>query len=132
LPLPLRFLLLPPRQLSQLLHHGVHLLVGLLLLRALRRLVLIGQLVQILLEEVREIFGDRSRAAAPATTAASAALLAHLLLILFFRFLQLLQRAILRRQRVVRRLALQLFLRGLHLLGGLRQQLRDLQERRIG
>ena len=71
LALPLGFLLLAPRQLAQLLHHRIDLLVGLLLLRALRRLVLIGELVQILLEEVRQVLGDRTGAAPAATTAAA-------------------------------------------------------------
>ena len=56
LPLPLGFLLLAPRELAQLLHQRVDLLIGLLLLRALRGLVLVRQLVEILLEELREIF----------------------------------------------------------------------------
>ena len=106
LPLPLGFLLLPSRELAQLFHQRIDLLIGLLLLRALRRLVLVRELVEILLEEVREILLHRSGAAA--ATAAATALLAHLLLVLFFGLLQLLQRAILRRQRVGRRLRLQL------------------------
>ena len=55
LPLPLGFLLLPARELAQLLHQRIDLLIGLLLLRALRGLVLVGQLVEILLEELGEI-----------------------------------------------------------------------------
>ena len=61
LALPLGFLLLPPRQLAQLLHERVHLLIGLLLLRALRGLVLIRQLVEVLLEQIREIAPRSSR-----------------------------------------------------------------------
>ena len=56
LPLALGFLLLPARELAQFLHQRVDLLIGLLLLRALRGLVLVGQLVEILLEELGEIF----------------------------------------------------------------------------
>ena len=56
LPLPLGFLLLPARELAQFFHQRVDLLIGLLLLRALRRLVLVRQLVEVLLEELGEIF----------------------------------------------------------------------------
>jgi hypothetical protein len=55
LALTLRFLLLAPRELAQLLHQRIDLLIGLLLLRALRGLVLVRQLVHILLEELGEI-----------------------------------------------------------------------------
>jgi hypothetical protein len=68
---PFGLLLLAPRELAQLLHQRINLLIGLLLLRALRRLILIGQLVEILLEQIREIFGHRACAAT--TAAASAA-----------------------------------------------------------
>ena len=56
LPLALGFLLLPARELAQLFHQRVDLLIGLLLLRALRGLVLVRELVEILLEELGEIF----------------------------------------------------------------------------
>ena len=56
LPLPLGFLLLPSRELAQFLHQRVELLIRLLLLRALGGFVLIGELVEILLEELGEIF----------------------------------------------------------------------------
>ena len=56
-PLPLGFLLLPPRQLLQLLDQLVDLLVAALLLGALLHLVLVRQLVQLELEEVGEILG---------------------------------------------------------------------------
>ena len=128
-PLPLGFLLLPARELAQFFHQRVDLLIRLLLLRALRRLVLVGQLVEILLEEISEIFLYGSGSAAATTTAA--ALLADLLLVFFLGLLQLLERAVLWRQRIRRRLCLQLSFSGAHFLGRFRQQLRDAQERRV-
>ena len=125
----LRFLLLAARQLAKLLHQRVNLLIGLLLLRALRGLVLIGELVEILLEQIREVFGDRSGPAAPSTAAAS--LGAHLLLVFLFGLLQLLQRAIFRWQRGIGRLGLQLLFGRLHLFGRLRHELGDFQKCRI-
>ena len=56
LPLALGFLLLPAGQLAQLFHQRVDLLIGLLLLGALRGFVLVRELVEILLEELGEIF----------------------------------------------------------------------------
>ena len=53
--LPLGFLLLPARQLAQLLRQRVDLLVGLLLVGALRGLVLVGHLVELELEQVGEV-----------------------------------------------------------------------------
>ena len=55
--LPLGFLLLPARELLQLLGELVDLLVGLLLRRALRRLVLVGHLVDFELEQIGELVG---------------------------------------------------------------------------
>ena len=125
------FLFLPARQLLQLFGELVDLLI-LLLRRGLRvGLVLIRHLVHFHLEQVGEIVRDRSRSAA-ATTAAGLASGLHLQLEFLFGLLQELQRHVLGRQRAVRALRLQLLLRRGHLLGRLRQQLRDLLERRIG
>src|SRR5262249_24204904 len=129
-PLPLGFLFLPAGELAQLFHQRVHLLVGLLLLRALRGFVLVGELVAILLGEIREGLGDG--AGAPAPAAPTAALRSHLLFVLFLGFLELLQRAVLRRQRIVGRLGLELLLGRFHLGGRFRQQAGDLLERGIG
>ena len=126
LALPLGFLLLPSRKLAQLLHQRIDLLIGLLLLRALRRLVLIRQLVEVLLEQIGEILRHRSRSSA--ATAASAALLSDLFFVLFLSPLKLLKRAVLRRQRVRGGLCLKLGFRGAHFINGFRQQLRNLQE----
>jgi hypothetical protein len=52
--LPLRLLLLAPRQFLQLLGELVDLLLGLCLRRALRGLVLVGHLVHFELEQVRQ------------------------------------------------------------------------------
>ena len=130
LTLTLRFLLLPSRELAQLLHQRVELLIGLLLLCALRCFVLIRELVEILLEQLRKIFRHGSGAAA--ATSASTALLAHLLLVFFFGLLKLLQRAVLRGQGVGRRLRLKLPFGSAHLLCGFRQQLGNPLERGIG
>ena len=128
--LPLDFLFLPARQLLQLLGQLVDLLI-LLLRRGLRiGLVLVRHLVEFHLEQIGQVVGDRSGAAAAAAAAGLPAGL-HLQLELFFGLLQELQRQVLRRQRAVRTLRLQLLLRRRHLLGRLRQQLRDLLERRI-
>ena len=90
--LPLDFLLLPARELLQLLGELVDLLI-LLLRRGLRvGLVLVRHLVHFHLEQVGEIVRDRSRAAA-ATAAAGLAAGLHLQLELFFGLLQELQRA---------------------------------------
>ena len=99
--LPLGLLLLPARQLLQLLGELVDLLVGLLLRRALRRLVLVGHLVDFELEEIGELLGHLLAAA----TAAAALLLLVALtcsLVLFLGLLQELERAMLRRQRLLR------------------------------
>ena len=53
--LPLGFLLLPPRELLQLLEQLVDLLVAALLLGALLHLVLVRELVELELEEIGEI-----------------------------------------------------------------------------
>ena len=127
--LALGFLFLPPRQLLQLLEQFVDLLVGLLLLRALRGLVLVGHLVELELEEVSQVLGHGTAAA----TAAPAALLAahlHLRLVLFLGVLQNLQRLLFRLERALRIGLLQLRLGVLHLRDGLRQQIGNLLERR--
>jgi hypothetical protein len=60
-PLPLGFLLLPARQLLQLLEQLVHLAVVLLLRRLVGRLVAARDLVEILLEELRQLLLHRRR-----------------------------------------------------------------------
>ena len=60
LPLPLGFLLLAPGQLAELLHQLVHLLIGVLLLGALCRLALVGDLVQLHLEQIGELLRRHS------------------------------------------------------------------------
>src|ERR1019366_3968878 len=116
-PLPLHLLLLPPRQLLQLLDHLIDLLIALLLAGALLHLVLVRQLVELELEEIREVFGHRALTTAAAAPAAL--LLRHLELVLLLGVLQQLQRALLRRERAVRLLRLQLTLGRLHLDRGL-------------
>ena len=125
--LPFGFLFLAPRELLQLLQHLVDLPIGLFGRRLLARLVLVGHLVQFHLEQVGQVLGHLSAA----TTAAAALLLAldlHLHLVQLFGLLQERQRALLRRQRLLRAGGLKLCLGGLHLRRGLRQQLRDLLE----
>src|SRR5438876_895106 len=65
-PQPLGFLLLPLRELLQLLRELVDLLFGLLIARALLHLVLVRQLVELELEEIGEIVRLLRAAAAPA------------------------------------------------------------------
>ena len=127
--LPLGFLLLAPRQLLQLLEQLVELLVGLLLLRALRRLVLVGHLVELELEQVGQVLGHRALPTATAATLLAAHL--HLRLVLFFGLLQDLQRLLLGLERALRIGLLQLRLGVLHLRHRLRQKIGDLLERRI-
>src|SRR5207245_4034618 len=79
-PLPLELLLLPARELFQLLRQFVDLLIAVLLLGALLHLVLIRELVELELERIRQVFGLLVLLAAPA--AASASLRAHLPLVL--------------------------------------------------
>src|SRR4029079_16996961 len=112
LPLPLQLLFLPPRQLAQLLGELIHPLVRALLPRAAGRLVPSRHLVHFALEQVGEILGDRSRAAATTATAAVAIHL-HLQLVFLFGLLQILERLVLRRERAVRALRLELALGGL-------------------
>ncbi len=129
-PLPLRFLLLPARELLQLLHQLVELLIRLLLRGLLTALVLVRHLVELHLEQVGEIL---RHGAATAASAAAPLLALHLdlHLVFFFRLLQELQRLLLGRQRRFGVDRLQLGFGGLHLRDGLRQQLRHLLEGRI-
>ena len=129
LPLALGLLLLPPRQLAQLLHQLVDLLVGVLLLGALRGLVLVGDLVELHLEEIRELL--RRRALPAAAAAPAAALHADLHFVLFFGLLQDLQRLLLGLERALRIRGAQLAFRRVHRRHRLRQQLGDLLERGI-
>ena len=69
--LALCFLLLPPRELLQLLDELVDLLVGGLLVGALLHLVLVRELVHFELEQVREVVGHLLAAAAVTTAAGS-------------------------------------------------------------
>ena len=126
--LPLGFLLLPPRELLQLLGELVDLLVAALLLGALLHLVLVRELVELELEQVREILRQLALAAAAATAAAA---LAHLHLVVLLGVLQQLQRALLGRERFLRLLRLEVAFGRLHLGRRLRQRLGDLLERRI-
>ena len=98
--LPLGFLLLPPRQLLQLLGELVDLLVAALLLGALLHLVLVRELVELELEQVGEILGHL--ALPPPPPPPPPLLLRHLHLVLLLGVLQQLQRALLGRQRFLR------------------------------
>ena len=106
--LPLGLLLLPARELLQLLGELVDLLVAALLLGALLQLVLIRELVELELEQIGEVLGHLILSAA---AAAAAALRRHLHFVLLLGVLQQLQRALLGRQRFLRLLALQVRLR---------------------
>src|SRR5205807_4031023 len=95
--LPLELLLLPARELLQLLDELIDLLIALLLLGALLHLVLVRELVELELEQIREVLGQRAVLAAAAS--AAALLLRHLQLVLLLLLLQQLQRTRLGRQR---------------------------------
>ena len=125
--LPLGFLLLAPREVLQLLGELVHLLIARLLLGALLHLVLVRELVELELEQVREILGELALAAA----ATAAATLAHLHLVVLLGVLQQLQRALLGRERFLRLLRLEVAFGRLHLGRRLRQRLGDGLEARI-
>ena len=127
-PLPLGFLLLPPRQLLQLLEQLVDLLVAALLLGALLHLVLVRELVDLELEQIGEIF---RHLVLPAAAATAAALLGDLHLVLLLGVLQQLQRALFGRQRFLGLLALELSFGGLHFLRRLGQRLGNRLEGRI-
>ena len=128
--LPLRFLLLPARQLPEPLHQRIDLVVGGLLLSALHRLVLVLQLVELELEQIGQILGRVLPAAA--ATAATAALLDTNLVIGLFGPLQLLQGALLGRQRRVDVLFLERALRRPHLFRGPRQDRENRAKSRVG
>ena len=130
-PLAFEFLLLAARQFLQLLGQRVHLLFGLRALGPRRRLVLVGHLVHFELEQVRQVFRDRSSLPAAAPAARLPAGL-HLHLVLFFGLLQILQGLLLRWQRAVGAPHLQLGFGRLHLSRRERQQVGNLLERRIG
>ena len=122
-------LLLPRRELPQLLGGFVDLIVGLLLLPlllpALDRLVLVSDFVFLKLENVREILGVGLVAA---SAAAATLLLAHLNLdVTEHRLgaLQLLQRTLLRPERRARRTGAELLLGGVHHRPGLLEHLGD-------
>src|SRR4029453_1597876 len=123
--LTLGLLLLATRQLLQLLEQRVEFLVGLLLLRALRGLVLVRHLVELELEQIGKVLRHRVLAAATAAT-----LTAHLdlPLVLFFRLLQNLQRFLFGLERALRIGLLQFRFGVLHFRHGLRQQVSDLLE----
>ena len=129
--LPLEFLLLAPGQFLQLLGQGIDLLLGLAALGPRRRLVLVGHLVHLELEQVGQVFRDRSGLPAAAPAARLAAGL-HLHLVLFFGLLQILQRLLLRRHRALGAPHLQLGLGRLHLSRRERQQVGNLLEGRVG
>jgi len=126
--LPLELLLLPARELLQLLDELIDLLIALLLLGALLHLVLVRELVELELEQIREVLGHRVVAAA---SAAAALLLRHLQLVLLLGLLQQLQRTLLGRERAVGLHAFQLGLGGFHLFGRFRQHFGDLVVGRI-
>ena len=129
--LPLEFLLLATRQLLQLLGQRVDLLFGLAALGPRRRLVLVGHLVHFELEQVRQVFRDRS-GLSPAAPAARLPAGLHLRLVLFFGLLQVLQCLLLGGHRAVRAPHLQLGFGGFHFGGCERQHLGDLLEGRVG
>jgi hypothetical protein len=126
--LPLHFLLLPACQLLQFLDELIDLLVAALLFGALLHLVLVRELVQLELEQIRQVVGERALLAA---ATAAALLLRHLQFVFLLGVLKQLERALLRRQRRVSLHRLQIGLGGLHLLGGLGERLGDLVVRRI-
>ena len=126
--LALDFLLLPACELLQFLREFVHLLVAALLLGALLHLVLVRELVELELEQIREILGELVLGAAAAPAAAA---LTHLHLVVLFGVLQQLQRALLRRQRFLRLLRLEVAFGGFHFRGRFRQRVGDGFESRI-
>src|SRR5439155_26588669 len=126
--LRLRLLLLPPRELLQLLQQLVELLIAVLLHRAIGGLVLVRHAIELELEEVGQLL---RHLAAAATPAASVAARADLCLVLFLGLLQEPERAVLRRQRAIGARGPELRLGLLHLGDGLREELGDLLERRV-
>ena len=108
----LALLLLPLRQLAQPLEGGVHLVVGLLLLAALDGLVLVLELVQLQLEQIGQLLRVHGRVAAGLAFVAEA----HLdLAERGLRPLQVLERPLLRGERLLRLPGLQLAAGGGHL-----------------
>ena len=128
--LPFRLLLLSTRQLLETLHQLVNLVVGGLLLSALHRLVLVLQLVELELEQVRQVLGGVL--AATTTTTAAAALLHPHLVVSLFGPLQVLQGTLLGRQRRILVLPLQRVFRRFHLGGCTRENCENRPERRVG
>ena len=68
-PLRLRFLFLAPRQLLQLLHELIELLIGVLIARALSRFVLVRHTIELELEQIGQILSHRALTATAAATA---------------------------------------------------------------
>ncbi|HXS31816.1 MAG TPA: hypothetical protein VN755_13345, partial [Steroidobacteraceae bacterium] len=117
------FLLLPGRELLQPLQRFINLLLRLLLFPALNLLVLVPHLVGLELEEIGKILGV-GRTTAATTTAATAHADLHIA-IDRLGALEVLQRALLRRERLLRVALGELLFSSLHLLGCLLQVLRD-------
>ena len=131
-PLPFGLTLLAPCELAQPLHELIHGVVGLLLLATLHRLVLVLQLVQLELEQVRQILGRLALpSTATAATAATAAHLDHDLLIGFLGSLEVLKRSLFGRQGAIGILFLQLVLSGTHGLSRLWEDFGDGTERGV-
>ena len=128
-PLTLRFLLLPARQLSKPFHELIDLVVRGLLISPLDGLILVLQLVEFKLKQVREIFG---RILSTATATATATLLHTHLVVCLLGPLQLLQGPLLSRQRRVDVLLLKCILGRLHLGRSTRQHLKDRAKGRVG
>ena len=127
--LTLGFLLLTSRELLQLLQQLVDLAVILLFRRLVGRLVAIGHLVELLLEDLGQLLLHRTTA----TTATTTLLTAHadLRLVLFLSLLQNLEGLVLWWQRLIGRCGAQLPFSVLHRRHSLREQFRDFGKRRI-
>ena len=121
--LTLGLLLLASRQLLQLLEQLVDLAIVLLLRRLIGGLVAIRHLVELLLEDLRQLLLHRSAATTAAATLLTAD--ADLRLVLFLGLLQDLQRLVLWRQRLIRACRAQPAFRVLHRGDGLRQHTRQ-------
>ena len=96
----------------------------------LHRLVLVVQLVRLKLEEVGQLLGLLSAAAAPSSAATTAHLHLHVAVELL-RTLEMLQRHLLNRQRGIALPLHQLLLGGLKCLGSFLELLLDERERRV-
>ncbi len=129
--LRLRLLLLPARELLELLQQLVDLVVGLLLLAPLNRLVLVLELVELELEEVGEVLGGLLLTAAAAATALLL-LLRDVALVGLLGLLQVAERLLLVRQGLAQLLVVEVLLGALHRLRRPREDRGDVAEAGVG